>query len=217
MALLQECPVCKKRFSLERESCRCGFKMKKASGKTYWIEFYQFGRRRRERIGPNKEAAQQRLREVLKARTEERYIEKDPAARLALGDLCAWYLELPEAKAKDSYRRDKEMIGHLKRVLGEETKIKDITAGKVESYQQKRLAEDSPRHPGQSIRPATVNKEVACLKTIFNRAVRHKRLLHNPIGIVRKLQENNVRMRILTPEEFDKLLTACPIPISNLW
>ncbi|MBI5968678.1 MAG: site-specific integrase [Deltaproteobacteria bacterium] len=105
------------------------------------------------------------------------------------------------------------MIGHLKRILGEATKIKDLTPGRVESYQQKRLAEESPRHPGQSIRPATVNKEVACLKTIFNRAVRHKRLLHNPIGIVKKLSENNVRMQILTQEEFETLLAACPLYI----
>jgi len=102
MGLLQECPACKKRFSLARESCHCGFKMKKSSGKTYWIEFYEFGPRKRERIGPNKEAAQQRLRDVLKARTEERYIEKDPATRLSLGTICAWYLDLPEVKAKDS-------------------------------------------------------------------------------------------------------------------
>lgn len=149
MALLQECPQCKKRFGLKREVCACGFKMKKASGKAYWIEFYEFGRRKRERIGPNKEAAQQRLREMLKLRTEERYIDKDPSVRLSLGDLCQWYVELPEVKAKDSYRRDKDMIGHLKRVLGEGTKIKDITAGKVESYQQMILTEESPDIPGR--------------------------------------------------------------------
>ena len=216
MGLLQECPACKKRFSLGRESCLCGFKMKKSSGKTYWIEFYEFGRRKRERIGPNKEAAQQRLRDVLKARTEERYIEKDPAARLSLGALCSWYLELPEVKVKDSYRRDKDFIGHLKRVLGDNTKIRDITTGKLESYQTQRLSEDSPRHLGEKIRPATVNKEVTCLKTIFNRAVRHKKLLNNPIQKVGKLPENNVRDKDLTQEEFNKLLAACPAHIQPM-
>jgi integrase len=224
MGLLQECPACKKRFSLARESCLCGFKMKKSSGKTYWIEFYEFGRRKRERIGPNKEAAQQRLRDVLKARTEERYIEKDPAARLSLGELCAWYLDLPEVRAKDSFERDRQLIAHLKRLLGSETKIKDITAGKVESYQQKRLeepsrlnkkgtTEDKKPIPIKMTSPATVNREIACLKTIFNRAVRHRRLLHSHIGKVKKLYEDNIRKRILTPEEFEKLLVACPLHI----
>jgi integrase len=229
MALLQECPRCKTKLSLksqvqgmegglstkriqeEKKVCpSCGFKLRKASGKAYWIEYYIDGRRKRERIGPNKQAAEQRLREVLKLRTEERYIDKDPAVRLTLGELCKWYLNLPEVKVKDSYQRDKDFIGHLKRILGEETKIKNITSGKIESYQKTRLAEPSPRHKGEKIKPATVNKEVICLKTIFNRAVRHGELQHNNIERVKKLVENNVRMKILTQEEFSNLINLCP-------
>jgi len=118
-----------------REKClSCGFRLRKASGRVYWVEYYVNGRRKRERIGPNKDAAEQRLREALKLRAEERYIGKDPAARLTLGELCKWYLDLPEVKAKDSYLRDKQLLSHVKRILGESTKIKDITSGRVESY-----------------------------------------------------------------------------------
>jgi integrase len=228
MALLIECPQCKRRLSLmklqdafegggnrrARDRCpSCGFKLKKASGKVYWIEYYIDGRRRRERIGPNKAAAEQRLREILKLRAEERYIDKDPAVRMTLGELCKWYLDLPEAKAKDSYSRDKDFITHLKRLLGESTKIKNITVGRIESYQRIRLAESSPRHKGETIRPATVNKEVICLKTIINRAVRHGKLQHNHLERVKKLPENNVRMKVLTQDEFSKLIDACPLHI----
>jgi integrase len=222
MALLIECPQCKKRLSLKpqgqpgeekvtkiRDRCPCGFKFQKASGKVYWIEYYIHGKRRRERIGPNKAAAEQRLREVLKLRTEERYIDKDPAARLTLGDLCRWYLDLPEVKAKDSYRRDKDLTGHLKRLLGESTKVKDITLGKCESYQKIRLSEPSPRHPGGNIRPCTINKELACLKTMINRAIRHGKLNHNHLERLKRLVENNIRMKILTEDEFNCLLNSC--------
>lgn len=227
MALLQECPRCKEKLSFKyqgevkegeevkkvwkvRGNCpSCGFKLQKASGKVYWIEYYINGRRKRERIGPNKEAAEQRLREVLKLRTEERYIDKDPAARLTLSELCKWYLELPEVKAKDSYRRDMDYVRHLKRLLGETTKIKDVTIGKCESYHQIRLSEPSPRHPGETIRPCTVNKEIACLKAMIYRAVRHAKLNHNHLKEVKRLSENNVRMRILTDDEFNNLLNAC--------
>jgi integrase len=226
MALLQECPRCKEKLSLkgktgvkegeevkkvlkERKECpRCGFKLRKASGKVYWIEYYVNGRRKRERIGPNKKAAEQRLREVLKLRAEERFIDKDPASRLTLGELCKWYLDLPEVKAKDSYNRDGHFIGHLKRLLGEGTKIKDITPGKMESYQKQRLAEPSPVHPGMNITPCEVNKEVMALKIIFNRAVRHGKLKLNPIAQVKRLPENNIRQRVLTHEEFTALLNA---------
>jgi integrase len=208
MAILVECPECKKRQSLAKRVCSCGLKLVKSSGKVYWIEYYMNGQRRRERIGPNKNAAQQRLREVLKLRTEERFIDKDPAAKLTFGELCNWYLGLPEVKAKDSHDRDKHFIAHLKRLLGEGIKIKDITPGKIEGYQRQRLSEPSKSHPGKNVTPCEINKEVTALKVIFNRAVRHGKLKLNPIVQVKRLPENNVRQRILTSEEFNVLLDA---------
>ena len=92
MGLLVECPECKKRNSHKAKACKCGFALAKFSGRVWWIEFYQDGQRRRERIGPNKEAADQRLKEVLTARTEGRYIQKSPDARTLFKDLAAWYL-----------------------------------------------------------------------------------------------------------------------------
>jgi integrase len=66
-----------------------------------------------------------------------------------------------------------------------------------------------PIHPGKTIRPATVNRELACMKTMLNRAARHGKLDINPISNVKKLPENNIRMRVLTLEEFERLLDAC--------
>ena len=73
-----------------------------------------------------------------------------------------------------------------------------------------------PRHKGENIKPATVNKEVICLKTIVNRAVRHGKLIHNPLDKVKKLTENNVRTKVLTPDEFKALVNACPDHIKPL-
>jgi integrase len=47
------------------------------------------------------------------------------------------------------------------------------------------------------------------MKTMLNRAVRHGKLDINPISNVKKLPENNIRMRVLTQDEFEKLLDAC--------
>ena len=103
MALLVECPECKRRNSAKVKACKCGFALAKFSGRVWWIEWYQDGQRKRERIGPNKSAAEQRLREVLTARTEGRYIKKSPDVRTFFKDLATWYLELAEVKAKRSY------------------------------------------------------------------------------------------------------------------
>lgn len=102
-------------------------------------------------------------------------------------------------------------IEHLKRVLGADIKIRDLNPGRIESYQTQRRSEPSIRHIGENVRPATINKEVTCLKTILNRAVRHGRLETNPVEKVSILPENNVRMRVLTGEEYARLIEACSI------
>lgn len=211
MGLLVECPQCKSRNSPRNQACKCGVNLKKTGGKSYWIEFYDdAGRRRRERVGPSKTAAEQRLRDVLKARTEERHIDKDMGARISLGELSRWYLDLPEVKAKASFDRDVDSIQNLKRILGETTKLRELTAGRVEGFQRKRLEEPSPVHPSQRVRPATANREVACLKTMISRAIKHGRLDHNPVSTVKKLPENNVREKVLSSSQFENLLAACP-------
>ena len=55
-----------------------------------------------------------------------------------------------------------------------------------------------------------MNRETACLKTILNRAVRHGKFQHNTLSNLKGLPENNVRMRILTKNEFKGLVQACP-------
>ncbi len=94
MGLLVECPECKKRNSQKAKSCKCGFPLAKFSGRVYWIDYLVDGQRRRERIGPNKAAAEQRHREVLTARAEGRYIRKSPDARTRFKTLAEWYLGL---------------------------------------------------------------------------------------------------------------------------
>jgi hypothetical protein len=88
--------------------------------------------RRRERIGPDKEAADQRLREVLTARTEGRYIQKSPDARTLFKDSAAWYLELPEVQAQRSYDRDCRGIKNLLPLFGDRL-LKNITPALVEA------------------------------------------------------------------------------------
>jgi hypothetical protein len=164
MTLLVECPECKKRNSQKFKSCKCGFALAKFSGRVWWIEYYDHEKRlRRERIGPSKEAAEHRLRKVLRDRTEGRYIKKSPDGKVKFKDLAAWYLELPEVKAKRSYKRDKELIANLLPHFGDKL-LKDITPALVETYRQERLAQKSRRSLKDLTKPATVNREVACLK-----------------------------------------------------
>jgi integrase len=211
MGLLIECPECKRRNSQKEKACKkCGFALAKFSGRVWWIEYYDHERRlRRERIGPNKGAAEQRYREVMSARTEGRFIKKSPDARTLFKDLAAWYLELPEVKAKRSYSRDQVCIKNLLQFFWDRL-LKDITPALVEAFKQKRLSENTKRRPQFLTKPASVNREVGCPKTIFNKAIKNGKAERNPCQGVKFLKENNVRDRVLSSEEFTLLLTNCP-------
>jgi integrase len=208
MALLVECPECKKRNSAKDKNCKCGFALAKFSGRVWWIEYYLDGQRKRERIGPNKAAAEQRLREVLSARTEGRHIHKSPDTRTTFRELSKWYLDLAEVKAKKSFDRDQALVRKLEPFFGERL-LKDITPAMVEAYKQKRIGEISYRK--QPTKPATVNRELACLQAIFNRAVRNQRAERNPTKGVRPLKLNNVRDRVLSRDEYERLIALLPV------
>ncbi len=208
MGLLVECPECKRRNSVKVKACKCGFALAKFSGRVWWIEYYDHDKRlRRWRIGPNKAAAEQRLREILSVRTEGRHIRKSPDSRTLFKDLAQWYLDLPEVKAKRSYNKD---LMHTKRLIASfgDRLLKDINPALVEAYKQKRLSENS--HRGKPTRPATVNREVTTFKTVFNKAMKNGKAERNPAQGVKLFKENNERDRILSPEEYIRLLAHCP-------
>ncbi len=214
MGLLMECPECKRRNSPKEKVCKkCGFALAKFSGRVWWIEYYDHEKRlRRERIGTSKMAAEVRLVEIRKAIAEGRYIQKSPEVRTTFKELAAWYLDLPEVKAKRSYDRDRRVVANLVSFFGTRL-LRDITPALVEAYRQKRLKQPSGRtgkSRGDLTAPATVNREMACLKTLFNKAIRSGKAERNPVQGIKLLKENNERNRVLSAEEFARLPAACP-------
>ena len=75
MGILVECPACRKRGGLKRKICECGYNVQKANSKNYWIEYYLNRKRKRERIGRSKHAAENRFREVQTNLYEREYLE----------------------------------------------------------------------------------------------------------------------------------------------
>jgi site-specific recombinase XerD len=65
------------------------------------------------------------------------------------------------------------------------------------------------RRPIKKIKPATVNRELACLRAMFNHAIKADVSLKNPIGksAARALREDNEQTRVLTYDEQEKYLT----------
>ena len=115
-------------------------------------------------------------------------------------------------KAKRSYDRDQLSLNRLLPFFGDRL-LKDITPALVEAYRQRRLGQPSGRAPYGPTKPASVNREIACFKTIFNKAIPNGKAERNPAQGIKMLKENNERDRILTLEEYTRLLAHCPAHI----
>jgi len=80
----------------------------------------------------------------------------------------------------------------------------------------KRERRDSVTKRGTSRRPATINRELQLLSTIFTLAVKHKAAASNPCKEVALLQENNRRTRYLLNEEEARLMDVLTGPRAHL-
>jgi integrase len=110
-------------------------------------------------------------------------------------------------KRPRSLKNDVIAIEKFKRYFGD-LPVKNITESMIQSYiALRRRGEDGF---GKQAEPATINRELACLRTIFRRAWLNKKILENPMQGFKLLPEDNVRDRVLTEEEFQKLHLAAP-------
>jgi integrase len=65
-------------------------------------------------------------------------------------------------------------------------------------------------------RPATVNRELACLSKVFSMAQDAGLIADNPCCKVKKLREDNRRERVLSSDEEARLLAVCTGPREHL-
>ena len=92
-----------------------------------------------------------------------------------------------------------------------------ITTDDVEGFKSARAMESATakgkekgkrKSTGKRIRPATVNRELACLKALFNHALKSDFTFRNPVSRVDFLPENNEQTRVLSYDEQGKYLAA---------
>jgi len=122
-------------------------------------------------------------------------------------ELAAWYLDLPRTRKIRSYQKLKRHTLLLAQHFGA-MRAQDIKPHMVEAYQHKRL--NDLNRWGREYRPASINREVEVMRRIFNLAIREEMVERNPCFKVSRLPENNVRDRILSPEEYTRLIVALP-------
>ena len=113
----------------------------------------------------------------------------------ALASFLEWSTEEHRAHPNTA-ERYRHSSAALKRFF-RDTPLDRITAEAVESFKLSRAAE-SGSHTKRRLRPATVNRELACLKALFNYVIKGDPNLRNPVTRVKFLAEQNQQNRVVS-------------------
>jgi len=171
-------------------------------GKIWYITYYADGRRiRGERIGENKKLAETVLQKRKVEIAEGKFLDKKKSENIRFEDFIDEFYRLHCVvnKKPSAIKTDRSLLRTLKTGF-KGMYLATITPVILEEYKSLRL---------KSVKPATVNKELATLKCMFNKAIEWGKFYENPVKKVKLLRENNQRLRYLEKDEIKKLLDAC--------
>jgi integrase len=185
-------------------------------GGVYWFHFIFDGRHiQKSTKTKNKAAAREReaAYRVKLAKGDVGIEEKLPAPNFneAMNDFLVWS-KFEHAAKSNTHRRyvtsSKALLRYFK-----DTPLDRINSDSVEQFKLRRRKQKGSRTK-RSLRPATVNRELACLKILFNRFKRIVPL--NPVSEIKFLSEDNEQMRVLSLEEEKTYLPAASQPLRDI-
>jgi integrase len=191
---------------MAKNKCACGEDLQKArkSERVKYHVTYRLpsGKQRRELVGTSWTDAQALDGKKRAQKREGKLFDVLPGAKMTFKELTDWFLSLEREKALVSYRRRCTTLKNFNTVFGE-TVVGNIKPVDLEDYQAKRKKE--------GMADATVDIELGDAKTVvykaFNNAIVGGDTLRAFKAVKNLSKANaNARDRILTPEEFTRLL-----------
>jgi integrase len=174
----------------------------------WYIDYIFKGRRHRKKIGKSKRMAELALKEVEVKIVKGEYLGIYEEKKILFEEFAKEYLNYSKAnKSSTSYERDMTSLRiHLIPYLKDKY-LFEITPQMIEEYKSERL---------KKIKPATVNRELSCLKHLYTKAIEWSYVKNNPVSKVKKLKEPPGRIRYLEPKEINALLANCAPHIKSI-
>ena len=167
-------------------------------GKNWYIDYYVKGHRKRKKIGPSKKDAELSLKNVQVKNAREEYLGIFEEKKIPFDKYARKYLDYCKVnKASSTYERHEKCCVKQLTLAFKRKYLYSITPVMIERYKADRL---------QSVTPATVNRELACLKYMYTKAIEWGYVKTNLAKKVKLLKEPPGRLRYLKPEEVDALL-----------
>lgn len=187
---------------------------------TYYAHFSNRGKRYRIKLdAQNMVQAKKMATEIEYRVLAENYQILNKLSSITLRELSDRYLEYAKSN-KRSWKRDLVSLKNILNMVIENKKLGDYTidairVAHVQKYQILRKKELNERYAAKGIDEedrnfATCNRELACLRHIFNMGIEWELLRKNPVvSRMIKFDKEKSRDRTLEDEEFAGLLRAC--------
>lgn len=208
------CPACNKKTKVKKDDRKPS--CKKCSGllkleADWWIDFYAQGRRKRKKIGPSYILAEQILAKYQVEIAENKYLDIRKDQKIKFEDFADEFVEVYLKPNVRSWKKAQEFNVEFLKKFFRGKHLHEITPFLVEKLKIERA---QTLRPGvkrvKTVAPATVNKTLMCLKSIFSRAISWGKFSGtNPVKEVKFFKEANSRLRYLEKEEIVKLLQYC--------
>jgi len=172
--------------------------LKLVDGKWY-LDFTFNKKRIRQFGGYTKEQARTTLAKLRIEKLDEKLGYKKPGNQedVSFEKFAKEFFET-HSKHKRSWRRDQTSLQNLKTFFKGKN-LSEITPSLIDKYKTKRK---------EKVSEASVNRELACLKTLFTKAVRENVVSENPAREIRLFREDPKKRRILNDNEIVKLMAA---------
>lgn len=166
----------------------------------WYIDYYDGSRRIREAVGPDKKLAKEALRIRMGEVARRKFGIGGPKEPVLFDNFAQTYLEYSKTnKGVLTHRRDRSLINNLL-VYFSGQKMDAITPYSIEQYKLERL---------KKVSKTTVNRELACLRHMFNLGIEWGKWDVNPVQKVRFFKEEPTNFKILSFEEANRLIAHC--------
>ncbi len=186
---------------------------KNGQKRAYWyVRYSQSGREHKKSLGPcnlvSKRMAEAQWEEI-RRKIQLSKLGIEEVTIPTLEEFSREYITyVRNVKKNRAWERDRESLKQLLRFFARK-KLNEITPADISAYQTQRLNETN--HLKRLNSPATVNRELTCLKALYNIAKQKEKFFgDNPVSRVKFLPEHNQMERILTDEEEKRLMSVCP-------
>lgn len=168
-------------------------------GRYWYVRYYENGRRQWKSLETTRqEIAHAKFSQFILA------IEKHEVGwtlkEKSILEFLSEYLSLCEVEhSKKTFRVEKQLLHNFVQFVNVPS-LSHVTVNHIEAYKVKRAKE---------VTKATVNRCLATVKAFFNRAITLGYLEKNPGRLIKKLKEEQHRIKHLSETEVRKLLEVC--------